>query len=87
MTINQAVAALAARGTNRPERAVIYVKSGAYNEQVHLGMELTNEMFVGDGIDRTIVSGNRNVLDGATTLSFTAFGNRENKNSLRVLFI
>ncbi|KAF8379275.1 hypothetical protein HHK36_028708 [Tetracentron sinense] len=73
-TINEAVAALAKMGQKRPDRLVIYVKSGVYSEKVEIERDMKNVMFVGDGIDKTIVTGNRNVQDGATTLSSATFG-------------
>ncbi|XP_047179527.1 probable pectinesterase/pectinesterase inhibitor 36 [Vigna umbellata] len=72
-TIQEAVNALSAMGNNRPARAIIYVKSGVYNEKVNIGQKLHNVMFVGDGIDRTVVTGNRNVVQGSTTLSSATF--------------
>lgn len=73
-TINEAVAAIARSGQNRPQRVIVHVKSGVYRENVEIGRKLTNLMFVGDGIDKTIVTGNRNVRDGATTFSSATFG-------------
>ncbi|PIN03274.1 Pectinesterase [Handroanthus impetiginosus] len=70
-TINEAVARL---GQNRPERVVVYVKSGVYKEKVEIGSYLKNVMFVGDGMDKTIVTGNQNVEDGATTMNSATFG-------------
>ncbi|XP_027335390.1 probable pectinesterase/pectinesterase inhibitor 36 [Abrus precatorius] len=70
-TIQEAVNGLAAMGHNRPARAVIHVKSGVYNEKVQIG--LNNVMFVGDGIDKTIITGNRNVAQGSSTLSSATF--------------
>ncbi|KAK7390147.1 hypothetical protein VNO78_25446 [Psophocarpus tetragonolobus] len=67
-TIQEAVNAVAAMGHNRPARAVIYIKSGVYNEKVEIGQKLHNVMFVGDGIDKTIITGSRNVAQGSTTL-------------------
>ncbi|KAK7256578.1 hypothetical protein RIF29_30032 [Crotalaria pallida] len=58
-TIREAVDALAAMGDNRPIRAVIYVKTGIYKEKVEVGNKLKNVMFIGDGIDKTIVTGNQ----------------------------
>ncbi|XP_061363157.1 probable pectinesterase/pectinesterase inhibitor 36 [Gastrolobium bilobum] len=72
-TIREAVEALAAMDQNRPERAVVYVKSGIYNEKVEVGNKLHSVMFVGDGIDKTIITGNRNVVQGSTTLSSATF--------------
>ena len=71
-TINEAVVALDRLGRNRPQRAIFYVKAGVYNEKVEIRMK--NVMFVGDGIDKTIVTGNQNFPDGATTLSSATFG-------------
>ncbi|PON47275.1 Pectinesterase inhibitor domain containing protein [Parasponia andersonii] len=73
-TINDAVAALASMGHGQTQRAIIYVKSGVYNEKVEIEGNLRNVMFVGDGMSKTIVTGNRNVPDGATTLSSATFG-------------
>ncbi|RDX68757.1 putative pectinesterase/pectinesterase inhibitor 36, partial [Mucuna pruriens] len=72
-TIQAAVNALASMGHNLPERAVIHVKSGVYNEKVEIGHKLPNVMFVGDGIDKTIITGNRNVAQGSSTLSSATF--------------
>ncbi|KAL6569372.1 hypothetical protein OROMI_013886 [Orobanche minor] len=73
-TINDAVDALARLGHNRSGRVVVYVKSGVYNENVEIGGDLKNIMFVGDGIDETIVTASKNVQDGATTLNSATFG-------------
>ncbi|KAL5101137.1 hypothetical protein RYX36_005464 [Vicia faba] len=73
-TIKEAVDALASRGHNRPSRFVIHVKAGVYNEKVEIGSKLHNIMFVGDGIDRTVVTGNRNVKNVGTTLNSATFG-------------
>ncbi|KAK2968574.1 LOW QUALITY PROTEIN: hypothetical protein RJ640_006765 [Escallonia rubra] len=66
-TINEAVAALARMGDNRPERVIIYVKSG-------VSRDMKNLMFAGDGMDKTVVTGNQNVQDGASTLNSITFG-------------
>ncbi|KAI3918326.1 hypothetical protein MKX01_041646 [Papaver californicum] len=75
-TINEAVAALRRqmRNQGQPPRVVIYVRSGVYSENVEVDRGMKNVMFVGDGIDKTIVTGNKNVIDGATTLSSATFG-------------
>lgn len=78
-TINEAVTALSRLGRNRAQRVVVYVKSGVYKERVDIGRHLNNIMFVGDGIDKTIVTGNSNVQDGSTTLNSATFG----KNSIQ----
>ncbi|KAF1876514.1 hypothetical protein Lal_00021228 [Lupinus albus] len=72
-TITEAVEAVASMGHNRPGRTVIYVKSGVYHEKVEIGKKLHNLMFVGDGIDKTIVTGSRNYVQGSTTLASATF--------------
>lgn len=81
-TINEAVAALALRGRSSSSRVVIYVKSGVYPENVEIRWGLKNVMFVGDGIDKTIVTSNRNVPDGATTFGSATFGKHFINNAL-----
>lgn len=46
-------------------RYVIYVKGGEYNEQVKI--KVKNIMLVGDGIGKTIITGNKSVGGGITT--------------------
>ncbi|KAK9161619.1 hypothetical protein Syun_007960 [Stephania yunnanensis] len=63
-TIGEAVEAAPSESK---ERFVIYVKAGAYLENVEVGRKKTNLMFKGDGIEKTVVKGSRNVVDGWTT--------------------
>ncbi|KAJ8767309.1 hypothetical protein K2173_017353 [Erythroxylum novogranatense] len=55
-------------------RFIIYIKKGVYNEQVEIKKKKWNVMMVGDGIGATIISGNRNVIDGWTTFRSATFG-------------
>ncbi|KAI7756298.1 hypothetical protein M8C21_033661, partial [Ambrosia artemisiifolia] len=48
-------------------RYVIYVKRGIYKENVDMKKKKTNIMLVGDGIGATVVTGDRNFLQGWTT--------------------
>ncbi|XP_028771070.1 pectinesterase [Neltuma alba] len=48
-------------------RIVIHIKAGAYFENVEVIRKKSNLMFVGDGIGKTVVKANRNVVDGWTT--------------------
>ncbi|XP_011017534.1 PREDICTED: probable pectinesterase/pectinesterase inhibitor 36 [Populus euphratica] len=75
-TINDALAALDKTGGNRRnQRVIFYVKAGVYNEKVVIKKNMENLMFVGDGIDRTIVTGNRNAKrDGHATHETATFG-------------
>ncbi|KAL5996200.1 hypothetical protein ACLOJK_026274 [Asimina triloba] len=69
-TIGDAVAA-APNGTKG--RFVIYVKAGAYLENVDVGKKKTNLMFIGDGIQKTVVKASRNVVDNYTTFRSATF--------------
>jgi len=55
-------------------RTVIYVKAGRYDENVKVGMNKTNLVFVGDGKGVTVVAGNRSVADNYTTFRTATFG-------------
>ncbi|KAL9303784.1 hypothetical protein ACSQ67_021047 [Phaseolus vulgaris] len=66
-------AAVNAIGHDRPARVIIHVKSGIYTEKVQIGQKLHNVMLVGDGIDKTIVTANRNVAQGSTTMNSATF--------------
>ncbi|XP_078444119.1 pectinesterase-like [Wolffia australiana] len=64
-TISEAAAAAAKRtGT---ARFVIYVKAGTYSENVQISAK--NVMLLGDGKDKTVVTGSKNVVDGSTTFN------------------
>ncbi|KAH9652947.1 putative pectinesterase/pectinesterase inhibitor 44 [Citrus sinensis] len=55
------------------KRFVIYIKRGVYKENVEIKKKKWNLMMVGDGIDATIISGNRNFMDGWTTFRSATF--------------
>ncbi|GFQ04115.1 pectinesterase [Phtheirospermum japonicum] len=63
-TIN---AAVSAAPNNSDARFVIYIKTGAYYEYIELERRKRNIMFLGDGIGKTLIKGNRSVVDGWTT--------------------
>ncbi|CAH8356933.1 unnamed protein product [Eruca vesicaria subsp. sativa] len=60
-------AAVAAAPDNSNRRYVIHIKAGVYRENVEVSKKKKNIMFMGDGRTRTIITGNRNVVDGSTT--------------------
>ncbi|KAF9687722.1 hypothetical protein SADUNF_Sadunf02G0122500 [Salix dunnii] len=74
-SINDALVALDRTGGDRRNRRVIvYVKAGEYNERVVIKKNMEKLMFVGDGMDRTIVTGNRNAKrDGYATHETATF--------------
>ncbi|XVF32807.1 hypothetical protein REPUB_Repub17cG0114600 [Reevesia pubescens] len=59
--------AVAAAPNNSDTRFVIYIKAGAYFENVEVERKKKMLMFVGDGIGKTVVKASRNVVDGSTT--------------------
>ncbi|BAF22534.1 pectinesterase [Oryza sativa Japonica Group] len=63
-TVSEAVAAAP---NNSETRYVIYIKAGGYFENVEVGSEKTNIMFVGDGTWKTVIKASRNVVDNSTT--------------------
>ncbi|CAI0466909.1 unnamed protein product [Linum tenue] len=63
-TINDAIKSI---GANYKVPFVIYIKTGVYNEQVIIRNELVGIMFIGDGPDKTRVTGNKNYRDGFQT--------------------
>ncbi|WCJ26909.1 Plant invertase/pectin methylesterase inhibitor superfamily [Euphorbia peplus] len=48
-------------------RYIIYVKKGLYKENIDMKKKKTNIMLLGDGIGKTVVTGNRNFMQGWTT--------------------
>ncbi|KAK7397154.1 hypothetical protein VNO78_18321 [Psophocarpus tetragonolobus] len=48
-------------------RYIIYVKKGLYKENIDMKRKMTNIMLVGDGIGQTIITSNRNFMQGWTT--------------------
>ncbi|KAI3775634.1 hypothetical protein L1987_50215 [Smallanthus sonchifolius] len=55
------------------QRYVIYVKKGVYREYVEISKKKTNIMMIGDGMDLTIISGNRSFIGGWTTYRSATF--------------
>lgn len=55
-------------------RYVIYVKRGIYHENVDMKKKKTNIMLVGDGIGATVITGNRNFMQGWTTFRTATVG-------------
>ncbi|KAF7037388.1 hypothetical protein CFC21_047767 [Triticum aestivum] len=65
-TVQAAVDAAPDRGKRR---YVIYVKKGVYKENLAVWKKKRELMIVGDGMDATVITGSRNVVDGATTFN------------------
>ncbi|KAL3623555.1 hypothetical protein CASFOL_032371 [Castilleja foliolosa] len=65
--------AIGAAPNNSDKRFVIYVKRGVYNEYVEIIKKKWNIMMIGDGINATVISGNRSFVDGWTTYRSATF--------------
>ncbi|GAB2291600.1 hypothetical protein Dimus_025856 [Dionaea muscipula] len=68
--IMDAVSAAPDHGT---KRFVIYIKKGVYNEYVDIVRKKTNIMVYGDGMDVTVITGNRSYVGGWTTFASATF--------------
>ncbi|CAN8327176.1 unnamed protein product [Cochlearia groenlandica] len=55
------------------KRFVIYIKKGLYLENVEIKKKKWNIVMLGDGIDVTVISGNRSFIDGWTTFRSATF--------------
>ncbi|XP_061361268.1 pectinesterase/pectinesterase inhibitor PPE8B-like [Gastrolobium bilobum] len=55
------------------KRYVIYIKRGVYMENVEIKKKKWNLMMIGDGMDATVISGNRSFIDGWTTFRSATF--------------
>ncbi|XP_031379314.1 probable pectinesterase/pectinesterase inhibitor 34 [Punica granatum] len=55
-------------------RTIIYVRAGRYEEDMlKVGRKKTNLMFIGDGPDKTIITGKKSVADKMTTFHTASF--------------
>ncbi|KAM7273526.1 hypothetical protein ACFE04_028190 [Oxalis oulophora] len=52
---------------------LIYITAGVYEEYIVVDKKKTFLMLIGDGIDQTIITGNRSVIDGWTTFNSATF--------------
>lgn len=66
--------AVAAAPNNSATRFVIYIKAGGYFENVEVGKNKVNLVFVGDGVGKTVIKAGRNVADGWTTFRSATVG-------------
>ncbi|KAK2418746.1 putative pectinesterase/pectinesterase inhibitor [Trifolium repens] len=60
---------------------LIFVTEGVYQEYVSIPKNKKYLMMVGDGINRTIITGDHNVVDNFTTFNSATFGLSKKKNS------
>ncbi|KAI3901599.1 hypothetical protein MKW92_045567 [Papaver armeniacum] len=72
-TINEAVAAAPNKTRIADGYFLIYIKSGVYQEYVDIVKNKRNIMMIGDGINKTIITGDRSVGGGSTTFRSATF--------------
>ncbi|XP_014523106.2 probable pectinesterase/pectinesterase inhibitor 25 [Vigna radiata var. radiata] len=72
-SIGEAIAA--APDNLRPEDGyfLIYAKEGSYEEYVIVPSQKKNILLIGDGINKTCITGNHSVVDGWTTFNSSTF--------------
>ncbi|XP_022731566.1 putative pectinesterase/pectinesterase inhibitor 45 [Durio zibethinus] len=69
-TISEALAAMPEKYDGR---YVIFVRAGIYEETVHVTKKMVNLTIYGDGSQKTIVTGNKNYVDGVPTYLTATF--------------
>ncbi|KAK4779825.1 hypothetical protein SAY87_015931 [Trapa incisa] len=72
-TINDAISAAPNNSAGTDGYFVIYVTAGVYEEYVSIAKNKKYLMMIGDGINQTIITGNRSVVDGWTTFNSATF--------------
>ncbi|KAK9945706.1 hypothetical protein M0R45_011205 [Rubus argutus] len=72
-TITDAIAAAPNNSAAANGYFLIYVTAGVYEEYVSIAKNKRYLMMVGDGINQTILTGNRSVVDGWTTFNSATF--------------
>lgn len=72
-TINEAVAAAPNKTDGTNGYFLIYVTAGLYEEYVEIPKNKRYVMMIGDGINQTVITGNRSVVDGWTTFNSATF--------------
>ncbi|KAI3414363.1 uncharacterized protein J3R85_016358 [Psidium guajava] len=72
-SINEAIAAAPNNVDGSYGYFLIYITAGVYHEYVYVNSNKKNLMMVGDGINRTVITGDRNDHDGWSILSSPTF--------------
>ncbi|KAJ4971551.1 hypothetical protein NE237_004650 [Protea cynaroides] len=72
-TINDALLAAPINTSITDGYFMIYVVAGVYDEYVSIDKTKLNIMMIGDGIRKTVITGNRSVADGWTTFKSATF--------------
>ena len=73
-TVNDAVAAAPEKTDISDGYFVIYIAAGVYNEYVSVDSNKHYLMMIGEGIGRTVITGDHNYVDGWSTFDSATFG-------------
>ncbi|KAK9282367.1 hypothetical protein L1049_005284 [Liquidambar formosana] len=85
-TINDAVAAAPSNTNASNGYFLIYITAGVYAEYVSIPKNKGYLMMIGDGINQTIITGNRSVADGWTTFNSSTFGRNSSLGILPAIY-
>lgn len=72
--ITAAIAAAPNKTTVAKGYFLIFVAAGIYNETVLIPKEKRYVLLIGEGNNQTIITGNKNVVDGSTTFNSATVG-------------
>ncbi|XP_058748405.1 probable pectinesterase/pectinesterase inhibitor 20 isoform X2 [Vicia villosa] len=72
-TINEAIAAAPNNTVASDGYFLIFITEGVYQEYVSIDKKKKYLMLVGEGINKTVITGNHNVVDGFTTFNSATF--------------
>ncbi|XP_047952192.1 pectinesterase-like [Salvia hispanica] len=72
--VNYVRAIIHAKAPSLGRRYVIRIKAGKYKENVVIPKDMKNLTFIGDGSDKTFITGDKNVIDGDTTFNSATVG-------------
>ncbi|KAK8499477.1 hypothetical protein V6N12_011562 [Hibiscus sabdariffa] len=72
-TINDAISAAPNNTNGLNGYFLIYITAGVYQEYISIAKNKRYLMMIGDGINQTIITGNRSVVDGWTTFNSATF--------------
>ncbi|XVF22177.1 hypothetical protein REPUB_Repub12eG0151300 [Reevesia pubescens] len=72
-TINDAISVAPNNTKGVKGYFLIYIMSGVYQEYISIPKNKNYLMMIGDGINQTIITGNRSVVDGWTTFNSATF--------------
>ncbi|GMJ01055.1 hypothetical protein like AT1G02810 [Hibiscus trionum] len=72
-TVNDAISAAPNNTNGLNGYFLIYITAGVYQEYISIAKNKRYLMMIGDGINQTIITGNRSVVDGWTTFNSATF--------------